>query len=308
MRRGDATEVSVRAALIVVLVILVVVGGVSAWRAQTQGPGLAEGSSKETLGLALPMGLYLPVSEIMARFEEEHPGVECDTWMVDTPEAMVQAVEANKDKPDIFLSPGGHEAVVLRDRGFIDPDTMVAFGSYELAVLVPRDNPGGIERVEDLLKPEVKVISFSDPDVNAACYAARQSLQNLGLWEKLEPKIKVTGCCMESFKWIVDGRAEANIQFLGCPLDPKTAEMAEGSKVKIACAFPADTFYVPRNVAGIVTTTKKRELAAEFLSFMTSASNIELMAENRMRNDRGLPLTPGPWGEAQEAGPEVSAS
>jgi len=149
----------------------------------------------------------------------------------------------------------------------------------------------------------VKKISISDPDLNAACYAARQSLQNLGLWEKLEPKMEVTGCCMSSFKWILDGRAEANVQFLGCPLDPKTADVAEKQKVLFACNFPSDTFYTPRNVAGILTTTKKRELAEDFLAFLTSPETITLMAENRMRNDRNLPLTPGPWGPEQEANP-----
>ena len=134
-------------------------------------------------------------------------------------------------------------------------------------------------------------------------HAARQSFQNLGLWDRVKGKIEVTGCCMESFKWIVDGRAEANVQFLGCPLDPKTAEMADSTKVEIACTFPTDTFYKPRNVVGIVKTTGKRKLAEEFVAFMTSAEMIDFMAQNRMRNDQNLPLTPGPWGPEQEASP-----
>jgi molybdate transport system substrate-binding protein len=216
---------------------------------------------------------------------------------------MAQAVQENKDKPDIFISPGGHEIEVLRQKGLVDAKTMVAFGSYELAILVPKANPGKVSKLEDLLNPEVKLISISDPELNAACYAARQSLQNMGLWEKLRPKMKVTGCCMSSFKWILDGKAEANVQFLGCPLDPKTAETAEKQKVSIACGFPKDTFYVPRNVAGIVTTTKKRKMAEDFLKYLTSPETIKFMADNRMRNDQALPLTPGPWGPEQEQSP-----
>jgi len=287
-----------RARVVIVLVILVAVGGVLAWRAQTgQQP-----KSKESLHLAVPQGLYVPMAKVMDRFQEKHPNLEFMT-MVDTPEAMAQAVEENKEKPDIFISPGGHEIEVLRQKGYIIPETMVAFGSYELAVLVPRDNPGKVARVEDLLNPQVKAISLSDPDLNAACYAARQSLQNLGLWQKLKPKMKVTGCCMTSFRWILDGRAEANIQFLGCPMDPKTAEMAGGAKAKIACTFPRQSYYAPRNVAGILKTTRKMALAQEFLAFMTSPETIAFMAENRMRNDLDLPLTPGPWGPEQEANP-----
>jgi len=286
-----------RAATIVVLVVLVAVAGVFAWRSSAE-QRVYEG----TLYLAVPQGLFLPVTKVMGKFEAMHPKVKFQT-LVDTPEAMVQAVEENAEKPDIFISPGGHEIEVLREKGYIDPKTEVAFGSYDLAILVPKSNPGKVKALEDLLKPEVKVISISDPEINAACYAARQSLQNLGLWEKLKPKMKVTGCCMSSFRWILDGRAQANVQFLGCPLDPKTAETAEKAKVLIACSFPKDTFYVPRNVAGILKTTKKRALAERFLSYLTSPETIEFMAKNRMRNDRNVPHQPGPWGPEQETSP-----
>lgn len=298
-----------RAVVIVVLVALVALGAVLAWRAQSGPPATSEGKAggaQQTLYLAVPQGLYVPVLKAISEYKKAHPGLEFP-MMVDTPEAMVQAIEENKEKPDIFMSPGGHEAEVLRQKGYLDPDTMVAFGSYDLAILVPKDNPGRVKRVEDLLNPEVKAISISDPDLNAACYAARQSLQNLGLWERLKPKLKVTGCCMSSFRWILDGRAEANIQFLGCPLDPKTAEVAEKQKVLFACRFPRDTFYVPRNVAGILNATKKRQLAEDFLRFLTSPETIKLMADNRMRNDQGLPLEPGPWGPAEEANPKAKA-
>jgi molybdate transport system substrate-binding protein len=298
-----------RAVVIILLVALVAVGGFLVYRAQSGAPapttsaqGPTASGPKQTLYLAIPQGVYLAVSKVMAKYQEARPEVEFDT-MVDTPEAMAQAVEENKDKPDIFISPGGHEAEVLRQKGFMDPKSMVAFGSYDLAILVPKDNPGRVRKLEDLLDPRVKTISISDPDLNAACYAARQSLENLGLWEKLKPKLKVTGCCMSSFKWILDGRAEANVQFLGCPVDPKTAETAEKQKVAFACMFPRQTFYVPRNVAGIITTVRNRELAEDFLAFMTSPEMIEYMSEYRMRNDQNLPLAPGPWGPAQEANP-----
>ena len=292
-----------KAAIIVILLILVGVGAVLAWRAQAGAPPQPAGAQpKETLYVAVPMGLFVPFSQVADKFTAQHPNVEIMT-MIDTPETMAHAVMENDNKPDLFISPGGHEITVLRENGFIDPDSMVAFGSYEVAILVPKDNPGKIAEPADLLNPDVKVISFSPPDLTAASHAARQALQNLGLWQEVKPKVKVTGCCNESFQWIVDGRAEANVQFLGCPLDPKTAEMSDKQKVAIACTFPRDTYYVPRNVAGIIVTTKKRPLAGQFLSFLTSPEMIAFMAQTKMRNDQQLPLTPGPWGPEQEAGP-----
>lgn len=289
-----------RAAIVILLGILVVAGGIVVMHRQSS-PELTG-----TLYLAVPMGVFVPVGLVMAEFEALHPNVSFDT-VVDTPETMAQAVEENERKPDIFISPGGHEATVLAEKGFLDPESMVAFGSYEVAILVPRGNPGRIEEPADLLNPEVEVISFSPPDLTAASHAARQSLRNLGLWDTLQPKIKVTGCCNESFQWVVDGRAEANVQFLGCPMDTKSVDLSK-TKAEIACLLPRDTYYVPRTVAGILTTSQQRELAEEFLSFLTAPEMIAFMSTKRLRNDQELPLMPGPWGPAQEAGPARVAS
>ncbi|MFB3881963.1 MAG: molybdate ABC transporter substrate-binding protein [Armatimonadota bacterium] len=295
-----------RALVVVVLLALVVGGGVLAWRAQTsQGAPVKPVATgpKETLYLAVPMGAFVPVSRAMDAFTAQHPNVSFKT-MVDTPEMMAQAVEENPSKPDIFISPGGHEATYLVEKGYLDPASLVAFGSYEVAILVPKGNPGKIKEPADLLNPEVKLISFSPPDLTAASHAARQSLQNLGLWDKIKPKVKVTGCCNESFQWVVDRRAEANVQFVGCPMDTKSVDLSK-QKAEIACVLPRDTYYIPRNVVGILKTSAHRKLADEFVAFFTSPEMLESLAKIKLRNDQDLPLKPGPWGPAQEASPMV---
>jgi molybdate transport system substrate-binding protein len=293
---------SLRALVVIVLAILVVVGGMLVWRTLSgPAPTPVVTGPKETLYLAVPMGAFVPVSRAMDAFTAEHANVSFKT-MVDTPETMAKAVEENDKKPDIFISPGGHEATYLVEKGYIDPKTMVAFGSYEVAILVPKGNPGKIKEPADLLNPEVKLISFSPPDLTAASHAARQSLQNLGLWDKITPKIKVTGCCNESFQWIVDRRAEANVQFVGCPMDTKSVDLSK-QKAEIACLLPRDTYYVPRTVVGILKTSEHRKLAVEFVSFLTSPETLQALAKIKLRNDQNLPLEPGPWGPAQEASP-----
>jgi molybdate transport system substrate-binding protein len=294
-----------RTAVVVVLAILVAAGGVLAWRAQSSAREAPAPEPTESLYLAIPMGVFVPLNIVMEQFTAAHPNVKFST-MVDTPEMMAKAIEENEKKPDIFISPGGHEATVLAEKGFIDPSTLVAFGSYEVAILVPQGNPGKIKEPADLLNPEVKVISFSPPDLTAASHAAKQALVNMGLWDKIEHKVKVTGCCNESFQWVVDRRAEANVQFVGCPMDTKSVDLSK-QKAEIACVFPRDTHYIPRNVAGILKTSQKRKLAEEFLQLLTSPKTLEMLATKKLRNDQNLPLGPGPWGPAQEAGPKRAA-
>ena len=293
-----------KATLVVVLVALVAVGGFFVWQRGKQ-PAPVKPKAKDQLYLMIPQGVFLPVTRVIDRFEKAHPEMTFKQPTVDTPEAMAQMVEENKNKPDIFISPGGHEIEVLRQKGYIDQTTMVAFGSYKLAIVVPKANPGQVKELKDLLNPGVKTISMSDPNLNAACYAARQALQNIGVWDELEKakKIQVTGCCMSSFKWVLDGRAEANVQFLGCPMDEKAA-VSDADKVAFALKFPTDLSYVPRNVAGILKTSKQRKLAEEFLAFLTTPENVQFMLDNRLRDDQNLGTQVGPWGPSQEANPK----
>ncbi len=121
----------------------------------------------------VPQGIYLPFRQVVQDFKQTHPNVSFKST-VDTPEEMAHMVEENPTKPDIFISPGGHELEVLRGKGFIDPKSEVAFGSYELALLVPSGNPGKIHTLEDLAKPEVKMYRAlqSRPECGLLCRRA----------------------------------------------------------------------------------------------------------------------------------------
>ena len=298
--------------------VVAIAGGVLVWRMPSGPPATPKAATKQSLYVHVPGGLYLPLTYAMNEFKRQHPGVEFQT-MVDDPGNLVTAVLENQDRPDIFISPGGHELRYLADKGFVRRGSEIAFGSYVLAVVVPKGNPGRVNRLEDLLNPQVKKISLSDPDVNSVGYATRQALTRLGLWDRLGGKIKNTGCCMESYRWVSDyyapaangrrdKRAEASFSFKSCPMTPETAERVADAKVAIACEVPPDAYFLPRTVAGVFTTSKRPRLAREFLEFLTSPKTLALMASKRFPNERSLPLRPAPgWGAQQEEIP-VAAS
>jgi molybdate transport system substrate-binding protein len=86
-------------------------------------------------------------------------------------------LSANEKWAD-FVKAEGHAAKVVPLLG------------NELVIVVPRGNPAGIKRPQDLTKAEVKRIAVAGPDVPAGIYA-RQALQKLKLWEALEQGKKI---------------------------------------------------------------------------------------------------------------------
>jgi ABC-type molybdate transport system substrate-binding protein len=294
--------------VIIILLVLVVAGGaliinkrkaVDSQNKKLLARNNANASDTKSLRIDIPQGIVQAVFAAMQQYRATHPDVKLTHW-VETPEAMVDAIRSGKEKPDIFISPGGHEALVLAQEGYVDPNSLTAFGSYDLAVLVPKANPANIKKPEDLLSPKVKTISFSVLDLNSSSYAAKLAFEKMGIWEGIKNKAKECANCSDANVMICRGQAEANIQFNGCPVDLSDPKSLQHAKSAMGFTFPPSAVYAPRNVAGIMKNSSHQELAQEFVKFLTSPEMQQLMAKNRMRNDRKLPLQPGPWSPEQE--------
>lgn len=257
------------------------------------------------LVVAFPMGIQAPILAAVAEFEDSRPGVTLD-MRGGTPEALARAVVAGTQTPDVFISPGGHEVRVLADKGLVDPDSMAAFGSYGLALLVPVASGPNVTSPQGLLRPEIRSVSLSDREFSSVTYATRQALEQMGLWQAIEPKILFTDDCMQAYQAVVKGEVDANLQFVECPMRPGTVERAQKARVAEAYRFPKSACYVPRNVAGALPAAREPELARDFIGFLTAPGTQELMLSSGMRNDADLPLIPGAWGAEHEAPPESS--
>lgn len=273
-----------------VVVAMVAVGGASIGRADRAPTAEA----RQELRVGVPLGLSDPVSAAVAEFHRSHPAVEVKL-SPDTPEGMVRKVVKGDLSLDVFISPGGHEAVILREKGLLEATTLTAFGDYRLAILVPAANPGEVKAPSDLVKPAVKTVTLSDRALSSVSHAAEQALGRMKLWKKVATKVTFTRDCAESFMTAMEGKTEANLQFLGCPMDPKK-ELEAAKKVAFVYTFARDACDTPRNVAGVLVKSRQPRLAREFVTFLAAAKTQELMVKRGMRHDAGVPLRPGAWG------------
>lgn len=78
---------------------------------------------------------------------------------------------------DIFVSANTKHMNALVDEGFMDNDTVELFLENSMAVIVPADNPAGIETLEDLATPGVKIV-IGTKDVPFGSYT-RQVLEKM---------------------------------------------------------------------------------------------------------------------------------
>lgn len=156
-------------------------------------------SPKQSVTIYVPCGLSIPFMDAMDAFKKANPGVEVIPKLESDVELLKQV--ENGEKPDLFVSPGGREAQVLEAKGSVKEKASV--GSYAIVVTVPRDNPAHLEKVADLVRPEVRRIAIPNPERNSVGFFAKQSLTQLGLWDAVEKKAQITERAMDAHTMVM---------------------------------------------------------------------------------------------------------
>jgi molybdate transport system substrate-binding protein len=149
---------------------------------------------------------------------------------------------------------------VVTDEGLTsDP---IDFATNRLVVLTPADNPAGIESVDDLARPGVKVV-LAAPEVPVGNYA-RAGLDRLGLLADVETNVVSNE---EDVKAVVTkvalGEADGGIAYVTDVTDD-----VEGDVSPIE--FPDEAEVVARYPIAVVSEPANPDGAQAFLDLVTS--------------------------------------
>ena len=110
---------------------------------------------------------------------------------------------------DVFLSASGTPMEELRSAGLVEAP--VVFGSNRLVVVVPADNPAGLEEFGDLARPGVKLI-LGGEGVPIGDYA-REALSAAGLAAALENVVSLEQDVKGVLGKVALGEADAGIVY-----------------------------------------------------------------------------------------------
>ncbi len=259
-----------------------------------QPPGEAQ---PVTLTMYGPCGMVLPFMDAIAAFEQQHPEVHIEA-KYDNSVIVAKRLTEKGEKCDLFISPGPQQMSLLQEKSLIDESSITPFCDFELVTIVPRENPAGIQKPEDLLK--AKVVSIPDPEVDSVGHAGKQALEALNLWKQLENqnKLLVTSQAIESHKFVAQGKSQAGIAFKGCPLETNPEKISK-SKVQVAFEFPDDTYETPQGLIAVTKNCVDIDAAKAFISFLTSPEGQKIIADSGLTP---VPAADGPAGASAPAG------
>jgi molybdate transport system substrate-binding protein len=130
----------------------------------TSGCGPAE-AGREQLGVFAASSLTEAFQEMEALFERAHPGTDA---VVTFAGSQVLRIQIEEGAPaDVFASADAEHVEALVDAGIVREARV--FAHNRLVLIVPLDNPAGIEAFGDL--PRARRLVLGTPDVPAGRYA-----------------------------------------------------------------------------------------------------------------------------------------
>jgi molybdate transport system substrate-binding protein len=256
------------------------------------------GPEKEELSLYVPCGLTLPLKAAIMEFEAKNPTIDVADHF-DSGVVLVRDILDKGKRPDLFISPGPTELGDLEEAGLIDESTKKPFGSFELVVLVPSGNPAGIHSLEDLTK--AKTIACPDPEHNSVGESAKQALEKLGLWEKIQGSLMTTEIAHESHQYVSAGKVDAGLAYKSCPLD-SAPEKLDASRVAIAADFPKDSYETPKCYIAMLSDSTHKDAAAKFVEYLMSDEGQSLLRENHLPGMEGAADAAATTPDSGEAG------
>nr|WP_263326133.1 molybdate ABC transporter substrate-binding protein [Neobacillus sp. Marseille-Q6967] len=206
------------------------------------------------------------LTEIKKSFETEHPSITI-LYNIGGSGALKQQILQGAPA-DLFLSASNDHFLELSNKGFIMEDEQVNLLSNQLVLITNKQTPANIIKMEDLTSDDVSKIAIGIPDSVPAGMYAKQTLQNLGLWEEVTPKLVQTKDVKQVLTYVETGNIDAGLVY-------KTDASASN---KIKMILTADEQYHDKIIypAGIIKSSKNKNEAILFLDYLQSSPAIQI--------------------------------
>ena len=163
---------------------------------------------------------------------------------------------------DVFVSADVAQMDVVERAGLVSAGTRVPIAGNRLVLVV--DSRSQVKSVEDLGGSSVRRIAMGDPAAVPAGVYARQYLERIGHWPRLEPKIVPSGNVRAALTAVENGSVDAAFVYA------TDARLAPRLTVVAAITGPAAPHIV--YPACVVRTARQPVAAARFVQFLGSAT------------------------------------
>jgi molybdate transport system substrate-binding protein len=229
--------------------------------ASIQPPATA---APRTLNVFAAASLTDAFTEIGRSFETANPGTTV-TFNFAGSQALRTQIEEGAPA-DVFASANKTEMEALIADTLVAPDAALPFLDNQLVVILPANNPAGLEKLQDLARPGIKLVLAAE-EVPVGKYA-RQALDHMNARFGTDFKDKVLAGVVsneDNVKQVVAkvqlGEADAGIVY--------TSDAVAAPELKII-EIPADLNIMAQYPIAPLVKSENAELARAFVAYVLS--------------------------------------
>ena len=168
---------------------------------------------------------------------------------------------------DVFAAADTEHVDSLDRTGLLTPGTRALYARGRLVLWVPPGSMLKVERIEEITAKNFDRIAIAKPDVAPYGQAAVESLQKLGIWNEIEPKVVYAQNVSQAKQYTATGNAE--VAFIPLAL----VKPGEGTYIEIS-----ESLHRPIDQAlGVIKSSTKQEAARQFVTFVLSPEGQQLL-------------------------------
>ena len=163
---------------------------------------------------------------------------------------------------DLFISAGAKQMKALVDGDYVDSASQTPLLANDLVMVMPMDSKIKLakETNKELTKPEIKVVAIGIPESVPAGMYTKQTLNYLGIYEELTPKLVQAKDVRQVLTYVETGNADAGFVY--------RTDAITSKKVKIMLTVAAKAHDAILYPEGIVKETKHITEATSFYKYL----------------------------------------
>ncbi|HET8596656.1 MAG TPA: molybdate ABC transporter substrate-binding protein [Castellaniella sp.] len=205
--------------------------------------------------------------DLAAQYQAAHPDTRVLTTFGASDVVLRQIVEGAP--ADVFASADQKAMDKAAAAQAIDPATRVDFVRNEVVLVVPADNPRGIQSLRDLAKPDVRRLALGNPDSVPVGRYTKAALEKAGAWDTVHAREILGQNVRQVLSYVERGEVDAGFVFA-----TDAAIMKDKVKVVQAVETPVPVVYP----IALVRRDGRAPEAAGFLKYVVSPEGQAVLA------------------------------
>ena len=245
------------------------IAGCGETKTKESAPQAAQQTPVE-LNISAAVSMKDALAEIQKNYQAKNPNIKL-VFNLGASGSLQKQIEQGAPA-DVFISAAPKQMNELQEKKLINADTRKNLVENKLVIVVSKDSKLNLTKYEDLTQDAVGKIALGETAVVPAGQYAKEVLQKLAIWDKVQDKIVFAKDVRTVLAYAETGNVEAGIVY-------KT-DAVSSDKIKVAATAPDGTHQPIVYPVAVVAGTKQAKAAQDFSNYLFGPESKAVLEKN----------------------------